>query len=151
MAPAPRYVCELDPQYLDVILDHYSTAHNSGRLCRKRRDCRREIRLYRLHIQVCAEFPAEVRNITFLKRPSRCLPDIQTTPQILGPLLTRSRNFVLIQNGIGIELDLQRAAPEAVVMSGCAWIDATIVDHGRTLKHGPLVRQLNTHLGYLRT
>ncbi|KAG8703318.1 hypothetical protein FRC09_004230 [Ceratobasidium sp. 395] len=70
-----------------------------------------------------------------------CLPDIQTTPQILGPLLAQTRNFVLIQNGIGIELDLQQAAgPGAVVMSGCAWIDATIVDHGRTLKHGPLER-----------
>ncbi|QRW01894.1 2-dehydropantoate 2-reductase [Ceratobasidium sp. AG-Ba] len=53
----------------------------------------------------------------------KCLPDLQTTPQILG-----------------IELDLQQAAPGAVVMSGCAWIDATIIDHGRTLKHGPLER-----------
>ncbi|QRV87720.1 2-dehydropantoate 2-reductase [Ceratobasidium sp. AG-Ba] len=70
----------------------------------------------------------------------KCLPDLQTTPQILGPLLARSSNFVLIQNGIGIELDLQQAAPAAVVMSGCAWIDATIIDHGRTLKHGPLER-----------
>ncbi|CAE7231935.1 unnamed protein product [Rhizoctonia solani] len=68
----------------------------------------------------------------------KCLPDIVTTPQLLGPLLARSRNFVLIQNGIGIELDLQAAVPEAVVMSGCAWIDATVVDHGRTLRHGPI-------------
>ncbi|CAE6486762.1 unnamed protein product [Rhizoctonia solani] len=68
----------------------------------------------------------------------KCLPDIITTPQLLGPLLARSRNFVLIQNGIGIELDLQAAVPEAVVMSGCAWIDATVVDHGRTLRHGPI-------------
>ncbi|KAG9104726.1 hypothetical protein FRC06_011620 [Ceratobasidium sp. 370] len=70
----------------------------------------------------------------------KCLPDVETTPQVLGPLLTRTRNFVLIQNGIGIELDLQRAVPGAVVMSACAWIDATVVDHGRTLKHGPLER-----------
>lgn len=62
-----------------------------------------------------------------------------TTPELLGPLLARSRNFVLIQNGIGIELDLQAAVPGAVVMSGCAWIDATVVDHGRTLRHGPIV------------
>ncbi|EUC66394.1 ketopantoate reductase PanE/ApbA [Rhizoctonia solani AG-3 Rhs1AP] len=68
----------------------------------------------------------------------KCLPDVVTTPQLLGPLLTRSRNFVLIQNGIGIELDLQAAVPGAVVMSGCAWIDATVVDHGRTLRHGPI-------------
>ncbi|CEL63714.1 hypothetical protein RSOLAG1IB_05475 [Rhizoctonia solani AG-1 IB] len=68
----------------------------------------------------------------------KCLPDIVTTPELLGPLLARSRNFVLIQNGIGIEVDLQAAVPDAVIMSGCAWIDATVVDHGRTLKHGPI-------------
>ncbi|QRW16398.1 2-dehydropantoate 2-reductase [Rhizoctonia solani] len=68
----------------------------------------------------------------------KCLPDVVTTPKLLGPLLARSRNFVLIQNGIGIELDLQAAVPSGIVMSGCAWIDATVIDHGRTLKHGPI-------------
>ncbi|CAE6477895.1 unnamed protein product [Rhizoctonia solani] len=77
-------------------------------------------------------------NYDYIVCTFKCLPDIVTTPKLLGPLLTRSRNFVLIQNGIGIELDLQTAVPEAVVMSGCAWIDATVVDHGRTLRHGPI-------------
>ncbi|KAG9087042.1 hypothetical protein FS749_003211 [Ceratobasidium sp. UAMH 11750] len=79
-------------------------------------------------------------NYDFVVCTFKCLPDVETTPQVLGPLLTRTKNFVLIQNGIGIELDLQQAAPSAVVISGCAWIDATVVDHGRTLKHGPLER-----------
>lgn len=81
----------------------------------------------------------QLESATINSPAPRCLPDIQTTPQVLGPLLARSRSFVLIQNGIGIELDLQHAVPSAVVMSGCAWIDATVVDQGRTLRHGPLV------------
>lgn len=57
-----------------------------------------------------------------------------TTPQLLQPLLAHANAFVLIQNGIGIEKDLQAAAPRAVVLSGCAWIDSTTVDGGRTVR-----------------
>jgi hypothetical protein len=116
------------------------TWHGSRGLCRKRGPCRRQLRLYCLYLQVS---PTIETRLHYLQNAHRCLPDVQTTPQILGPLLARSHNFVLIQNGIGIELDLQKVVPGAVVMSGCAWIDATIVDHGRTLKHGPLVSKTN--------
>ena len=68
-----------------------------------------------------------------------------TTPKLIEPLLTKSKAFVLIQNGIGIERDLQEALAsaqvhDAVVMSACAWIDTTAIDGGRTIKHGMLVR-----------
>ncbi|ELU45470.1 ApbA domain-containing protein [Rhizoctonia solani AG-1 IA] len=88
-------------------------------------------------------FPSQIRYILSRTKGyhTRCLPDVVTTPKLLGPLLARSRNFVLIQNGIGIELDLQAAVPSGIVMSGCAWIDATVIDHGRTLKHGPIVSE----------
>jgi 2-dehydropantoate 2-reductase len=45
---------------------------------------------------------------------------------------------VLIQNGIGIEQDLQRAVPTATVITGCSWIDCTIIDNYRTMRHGSI-------------
>lgn len=52
--------------------------------------------------------------------------------------MSSTNTFVLIQNGIGIERDLQDAVPSATVLSGCAWIDCTIVNNYRTLNHGDL-------------
>jgi 2-dehydropantoate 2-reductase len=47
---------------------------------------------------------------------------------------------VLIQNGIGVERDLQHAVPTATVITGCSWIDCTIVDNNRTMRHGATER-----------
>lgn len=69
-----------------------------------------------------------------LTRNRRALPDVITTPDLIRPLLAKSHAFVLIQNGIGIELDLQRAVPHATIISGCAYIDSTAVDGGKTIR-----------------
>jgi 2-dehydropantoate 2-reductase len=61
----------------------------------------------------------------------RSLPDVITTPQLIKPLLNNTSTFVLIQNGVGIELDLQRSMPSATIISACAWIDSTTLDGGR--------------------
>lgn len=70
---------------------------------------------------------------------SRALPDVLPTPKLLGPLLQHSRSFILIQNGIDIHQDLQNAAPDATIISGCAWIDTTAVDGGRRVVHSSMV------------
>ena len=57
-----------------------------------------------------------------------------------------SNTFILLQNGIGIERDLRAAAPEAVIISGCAWIDATAVDGGKRIEHFSVVSSLFTSL-----
>jgi 2-dehydropantoate 2-reductase len=69
---------------------------------------------------------------------NRTLPDIAPTPSLFGSLINHTKIFVLIQNGIGIERDLQAVVPLATILSGCAWIDCTIVDNYRTLRHGGL-------------
>ena len=56
-----------------------------------------------------------------------------STPDLLGPLLNRGDSFVLIQNGVGIEGALRRKLPTTTIISGCAWVDATIVEEGRLL------------------
>ena len=56
-----------------------------------------------------------------------------STPDILGPLLSLSDSFVLIQNGVGVEGALRRQLPAATIISGCAWVDASIVEKGRLL------------------
>lgn len=67
----------------------------------------------------------------------RALPDVITTPDLLGPLVDKSDAFVLIQNGVGIESDLQKRVPDIPIISACAWVDATVVDAGRRLtQHG---------------
>ncbi|KDQ64189.1 hypothetical protein JAAARDRAFT_218818 [Jaapia argillacea MUCL 33604] len=63
----------------------------------------------------------------------KCLPDVAKTPDLISPLLTKTKTFVLIQNGIAIEADLQTAVPDATIISGCAWIDVTAVDGGKTV------------------
>ncbi|OBZ69049.1 hypothetical protein A0H81_11213 [Grifola frondosa] len=74
------------------------------------------------------------RSYAYVVCAFKCLPDITTTPALLAPLLTPllANEFVLLQNGIGIEDDLLAALPVPVpVLSGCAWVDATTVDGGR--------------------
>lgn len=70
----------------------------------------------------------------------KTLPDLEPTPAVLGPLVQRCQTFVLIQNGIGIERDLQEAIPQATIISGCAWIDVTLVDNYRIMRHGGINR-----------
>lgn len=70
----------------------------------------------------------------------RALPDVQTSPQLVAPLLQCTNTFVLIQNGLGIERDFQTAVPDATVISGCAWIDCTTIDSGRKVLHDSFVR-----------
>jgi 2-dehydropantoate 2-reductase len=64
----------------------------------------------------------------------RALPDVITTPKLIEPVLAASKTFVLIQNGVGIEIDLQQAAPLATIISACAWVDSTTVDGGKTVR-----------------
>ena len=66
---------------------------------------------------------------------TRVLPDVQPAPELLASLLNCTSTFVLLQNGVGIERDFQRAVPHATVISGCAWIDCTSVDEGRKVLH----------------
>ncbi len=86
----------------------------------------------------------------------KSVPEITTTPALLAPLISKLANaspdpnasvtstFVLLQNGIGIEDDVLEAlsairAPgiHAVVVSGCCWVDTTVVDEGRKIvQHG---------------
>lgn len=67
----------------------------------------------------------------------RFIPDLISTAEVLGPLLGRTNTFVLIQNGIGIESGLREAVgTEAMIISGCAWINTTTCDDGAVLKHG---------------
>lgn len=72
----------------------------------------------------------------------KCLPDVITTPTLLAPLIQGlskddSTSFVLLQNGIGIDDDLQEALEDlyakTAVISGCAWVDVTALDGGRTV------------------
>jgi len=65
----------------------------------------------------------------------KTIPDIRTTPETLGPLVEKSNTFILLQNGVGIEHDLRIAVPDATIISGCAWIDATAVDGGKRVDH----------------
>jgi 2-dehydropantoate 2-reductase len=80
--------------------------------------------------QVCSS----ASGLPILTCVPRALPDIVTTPEILGPLLHSSTAFLLIQNGVGIEEDLRRAVPSATILSACAWIFATVVEDGKKMK-----------------
>ncbi|KAI0693225.1 ketopantoate reductase PanE/ApbA C terminal-domain-containing protein [Cytidiella melzeri] len=76
----------------------------------------------------------------------KCLPDVRSTSEILAPLLRKlskspETSIVLLQNGVGIEDDIYSAFAHLglnnPVLSGCAWVDATAVDGGRTVaQHG---------------
>jgi len=73
--------------------------------------------------------------------PPRCIyrhyPDVSPTPTVIAPLLDTTGIFLLIQNGIGVHTDLGNAIGDnKTILSGCAWIDTTTVDGGRTVEHG---------------
>ncbi|TFY78708.1 hypothetical protein EWM64_g5305 [Hericium alpestre] len=89
------------------------------------------------------------RKYQFIICTTKALPDVVTTPKLLGPLLTYTDTFVLIQNGLDIHLDLQKARPDADVISCCAWIDVMPLDGGRVVEQtGPdkLVSGLHAYL-----
>ncbi|TDL29393.1 2-dehydropantoate 2-reductase [Rickenella mellea] len=88
------------------------------------------------------------RDYEFIVCCFKALPDIIPTPALIQPLLNKSKAFVLLQNGIGIESDLQEASPHATIISGCCWIDTTAVDNGRKVLHSSL--EILT-LGYHRS
>ncbi|KAI0667728.1 ketopantoate reductase PanE/ApbA C terminal-domain-containing protein [Trametes maxima] len=91
------------------------------------------------------------RHYSYIICAFKCIPEIVTTPTLLFPLLNKlpegsspsndPTTFVLLQNGIGIEDDLQAAlakidAPSTII-SGCCWVDTTLVDDGRrVIQHG---------------
>ncbi|KAI0328988.1 2-dehydropantoate 2-reductase [Cubamyces sp. BRFM 1775] len=89
------------------------------------------------------------RHYSYVICAFKAVPEVTTTPALLAPLLARLASspqdqpttFVLLQNGIGIEDDLQAAlanidAP-SVVISGCCWVDTTLVDGGKKIvQHG---------------
>ncbi|KAI0769074.1 ketopantoate reductase PanE/ApbA C terminal-domain-containing protein [Trametes elegans] len=93
------------------------------------------------------------RHYSYIICASKSIPEITTTPTLLAPFLARltshgSRTpeqlptaFVLLQNGIGIEDDLLAAlskiGADAIVISGCCWVDTTALDGGRkVVQHG---------------
>ncbi|EKM51612.1 uncharacterized protein PHACADRAFT_150148 [Phanerochaete carnosa HHB-10118-sp] len=86
------------------------------------------------------------RPYAFVICAAKCLPDVGLTSSILEPLLktlpsTPETAIVLLQNGVGIEEDVQKAIAGSgatnPVLSGCAWVDVTVVDGGkRVVQHG---------------
>lgn len=76
----------------------------------------------------------------------KCLTDVIPTSEILRPLFeslatSPTTSIVLLQNGVGIEDDLQRAFEKLglknPIISGCAWVDTTVLEGGRTIsQHG---------------
>ncbi|KAI0647854.1 ketopantoate reductase PanE/ApbA C terminal-domain-containing protein [Trametes meyenii] len=91
------------------------------------------------------------RHYSYIVCAFKCIPEIVTTPALLSPLLNKlsdgsssskeATTFVLLQNGIGIEDDLQAALAKidapSVIISGCCWVDTTLVDGGkRIVQHG---------------
>ncbi|KAF9651688.1 6-phosphogluconate dehydrogenase C-terminal domain-like protein [Thelephora ganbajun] len=86
------------------------------------------------------------RQYRFVVCTFKALPDVISTPDLLGPLLDHGDSFVLIQNGVGVEGALRRRLPMTTIISGCAWIDATIVEKGRLLtQYGPERLTLGVH------
>jgi len=89
---------------------------------------------------------ASDRQYRFIVCTFKALPDVVSTPDLLGPLLDHGDSFVLIQNGVGVEGVLRRKLPTATVISGCSWVDATIVENGRLLtQYGSEHLTLGTH------
>jgi len=88
---------------------------------------------WRPHRVVASTREAADRQYRFIICTFKALPDVISTPDLLGPLVDHSRSFVLIQNGVGIEGALRHRLPTATIISGCAWIGAVIEDKGRLL------------------
>jgi len=73
------------------------------------------------------------RQYRFVICTFKALPDVITTPDLLGPLLDHGDAFVLIQNGVGIEKALRQRLPTATIISGCSWICSAILDKGKLM------------------
>lgn len=86
------------------------------------------------------------RKYRFIVCTFKALPDVISTPDLLGPLLGRGDCFVLIQNGVGVERELRSRLPTTTIISGCAWIVSTIIEKGRSLEQcGPEKIALGVH------
>ncbi|THH14306.1 hypothetical protein EW146_g6017 [Bondarzewia mesenterica] len=85
------------------------------------------------YVAVARPEDAADRKYDFVVCTFKALPDVMSTSKLIGPLLSSTNNFVLIQNGIGIHADLQEARPDANIISSCAWIDVTTLDGGRSV------------------
>lgn len=89
---------------------------------------------------------AASQQYSYIVCANKSLPDVHPTSKIIAPLLDRLGSssgtaIVLLQNGVGIEDDiydaLSRRNLNIPVISGCAWVDATAVDDGKTVtQHG---------------
>ncbi|CAL1712479.1 unnamed protein product [Somion occarium] len=96
------------------------------------------------------------RPYTFIVCAMKCVPEVIKTTHILRPLLQKLSDspataIVLLQNGIGIEDDflewLDRHNLGNNVISGCAWVDTTAVNEGKTVTQSGSERLV---LGYHR-
>jgi hypothetical protein len=105
--------------------------------------CRPAVPVHCMHIQVSEDFSVPTVCLWLY----RALPDVISTPDLLGPLLDHGDSFVLIQNGVGIEKELRHKLPTATIISGCSWADATIVEKGRSLTHRGRVSHLPRRTG----
>ncbi|TFK55378.1 6-phosphogluconate dehydrogenase C-terminal domain-like protein [Heliocybe sulcata] len=94
-------------------------------------DCLGRAEAWKPYRVVASVDDAADRDYRFVVCSFKCLPDVQDTPSLIRPLLSKTSAFVLVQNGIGIERTLREEAPgNATIISGCAWVDATVVDGG---------------------
>lgn len=101
------------------------------------------------------------RSYSFIVCATKCLSDIRSASSILEPLLktlssSLSTTVVLLQNGVGIEEDVQKAlagvGAENPVLSGCAWTDSTALDGGsRIVQHGNERLVLGCHAAVSRS
>lgn len=100
----------------------------SSSLIKRRRGSRSPLSFRDMCFQVSNKAGYSVPSLTPMQlfpQRFRALPDVVSTPSLIGPLLSRTDTFVLIQNGIGIHIDLQKARPDAIIVSACAWVDST--------------------------
>jgi len=103
----------LDDHGIDIVSDTFGTH-----------------RLWKPYRAVSAPAEAADRRYRFIICTFKALPDVVSIPDLLGPLLDKTDAFVLIQNGICVEAGLQKCLPDAIIISGCAWVDATVIDNG---------------------
>ncbi|RSH77047.1 uncharacterized protein EHS24_003670 [Apiotrichum porosum] len=63
---------------------------------------------------------------------TKSLPDVLPTPTLLAPSIASDQvgAYVLIQNGLGVETDLHKAAPSTPIVSCLAWISTTTSQGG---------------------
>jgi len=86
--------------------------------------------LWKPYRVVSSPTEAADRRYRFTICTSKALPDVVSTPDLLGALLDNTDAFVLIQNGIHVESALQQRAPDTIIISACAWVDSTVVSNG---------------------